>query len=77
MRPKPIHATPVDTEININDESQVLHWCEELGVSEDKLRNAVLSVGTKLGDVEKELANSTAEDTSATPREDVPNWQKA
>jgi hypothetical protein len=77
MKPKPIHATAEDTEININDETQVKHWVHELGVTEDQLRDAVMNTGTKLGDVEKELANRKIQDeTDVTPTEDMPDWQK-
>lgn len=73
MRPKPIHAVAEDTEININDEEEVQRWCTELGVTEDVLRDAVMNAGTKLADVEKELANRTAAEQDVTPAEDIPN----
>jgi hypothetical protein len=76
MRPKPIHATADDTEINVNDETEVQRWCDELGVSEQQLRNAVQNAGNKLSDVEKELANSTTEDSDVTPAEDIPTWEQ-
>ena len=76
MRPKPIHATADDTEININDEVEVQRWCDELGVTEEQLRDAVQNAGNKLADVEKELANSTSEEQDVTPREDIPTWEE-
>jgi hypothetical protein len=76
MKPKPIHAVPEDTELNMNDEAEVQHWCAELGVTEDQLRNAVMNAGNKLVDVEKELANQ-AKDQDVTPVEDIPALDEA
>ena len=76
MKPKPIHATAEDTEININDESEVLRWCDELGVTEEQLRRAVQNAGAKLSDVEKELANMAAQERDVTPTEDTPAWEQ-
>jgi len=72
MRPKPIHAVAEDTEINLNDEIEVQRWCTELGVTEEKLRHAVMNAGNKLADVEKELANDAAGEQDVTPAEDIP-----
>jgi hypothetical protein len=72
MRPKPIHAVAEDTEINVNDEIELQRWCGELGVTEDKLRNAVMNAGNKFADVEKELANEAALEQDVTPAEDIP-----
>jgi hypothetical protein len=72
MRPKPIHAVAEDTELNMNDEAEVQRWCSELGVTEDKLRHAVMNAGTKLADVEKELANQSEDAQDVTPAEDIP-----
>jgi hypothetical protein len=72
MRPKPIHAVAEDTEINVNDEIEVQRWCSELGVTEEKLRDAVMNAGNKLADVEKELANQSADAQDVTPVEDIP-----
>jgi hypothetical protein len=71
-----MHATADDTEIHINDETEVQRWCEELEVTEDQLRNAVQNAGAKLIDVEKELANRAAEDQDVTPTEDIPTWEE-
>ena len=76
MKPKPIHATAEDTEININDESEVLRWCDELGVTEEQLRRAVQNAGAKLSDVEKELVNMAAQEQDVTPAEDIPTWEQ-
>jgi hypothetical protein len=71
-----MHTTADDTEIHINDEIEVQRWCEELEVTEDQLRNAVQNAGSKLIDVEKELANRAAEDQDVTPTEDIPTWEE-
>ena len=71
-----MHATADDTEININDDVEVQRWCEELGVTENQLRDAVQNAGVKLIDVEKELANRNAEDRDVTPKEDIPTWEE-
>ena len=72
MRPRPIHAVAEDTEINVNDETEVQRWCRELGVTSKQLRDAVMNVGNKLADVEKEVANQTADQADVTPAEDIP-----
>ena len=71
MRPKPMHATVEDTEINLNDANEVRRWCKELDVSEEALRNAVMKAGTKLQDVEAELSGH-----DVTPSEDIPSWEE-
>ena len=71
-----MHATPEDTEININDATEARRWCDELGVTEEQLRDAVMNVGNKLGDVEKELANEASDGSDSgdvTPPEDIPS----
>jgi hypothetical protein len=77
MKPKPIHAVAEDTELNMNDEIEVQRWCSELGVTESKLRDAVMNAGNKLADVEKELANQTADEQDVTPSEDIPALNQA
>jgi hypothetical protein len=72
MRPKPMRAYAEDTELNMNDKIEVQRWCSELDVSEERLRNAVMNAGTKLGDVEKELAKQSVADGDITPSEDIP-----
>ena len=71
MRPKPMHATVEDTEINLNDESEVLRWCRELDVTEEDLRAAAMKAGTRLQDIEAELSSR-----DVTPTEDIPNWEE-
>jgi hypothetical protein len=73
MRPKPMRAYAEDTELNMNDQIEVQRWCSELEVSEERLRDAVMNAGTKLGDVEKELAKESFEDGDITPTEDIPD----
>lgn len=72
MRPKPMRTTAEDTEININDSIEVRRWCDELDVTEEQLRNAVMNAGNKLGDVEKEIAKQSSADGDITPAEDIP-----
>ena len=73
MRPKPMHATAEDTEINVNDAIELRRWCKQLEVTEEKLRDAVMNAGTKLGDVEKELAKQSTDEGDVTPAEDIPD----
>jgi hypothetical protein len=77
MKPKPIHAVAEDTELNMNDEIEVQRWCSELGVTAGKLRDAVMNAGTKLADVEKELANQSGDEQDVTPTEDIPALNQA
>lgn len=67
-----MHTTAEDTEINVNDAIEVRRWCKQLKVTEEKLRDAVMNAGTKLGDVEKELAKQSTEGGDVTPAEDIP-----
>ena len=67
-----MHATPEDTEININDSVEVKRWCDKLDVTEGQLRDAVMNVGNKLGDVEKAIAKQSTDDGDITPAEDIP-----
>jgi hypothetical protein len=47
---------PLDTgQIDLNDVHEVSHWCKELGVSEDELRDAVGKVGPSAAKVRKYL----------------------
>lgn len=67
-----MRAYAEDTELNMNDEIEVQRWCAELEVSEEQLRGAVMNAGTKLGDVEKELAKQSTDEGDVTPVEDIP-----
>lgn len=42
-----------DIRINVNQPWEVKHWSEKLGVSEEKLRQAVKAVGPMVKDVKK------------------------
>jgi hypothetical protein len=44
--------------IDVHDAAEVLQCCEELGVTELELRDAIREVGPKLGDVKKALAET-------------------
>lgn len=49
---------PLDGErIDINDRGEVAYWTEELGCSEEKLKEAVETVGTSVEKVRKYLDN--------------------
>jgi hypothetical protein len=37
--------------INLNERWEVRYWCRVLGVTEEKLRTAVMSVGVMVSDV--------------------------
>jgi hypothetical protein len=68
-----MRTTAEDTELNMNDKIEVQRWCSELEVSEERLRDAVMNAGTKLGDVEKELAKQSTDAGDVTPVEDIPD----
>ena len=67
-----MRAYAEDTELNMNDKIEVQRWCSELEVSEERLRDAVMNAGNKLGDVEKELAKQASDESDVTPPEDIP-----
>jgi hypothetical protein len=68
-----MRAYAEDTELNMNDQTEVQRWCSELEVSEEALRDAVMNAGNKLGDVEKELAKQSGDESDVTPAEDIPD----
>ncbi len=68
-----MRAYAEDTELNMNDQIEVQRWCSELEVSEERLRDAVMNAGNKLGDVEKELAKQSSDEGDVTPAEDIPD----
>jgi hypothetical protein len=43
------------TKINVNQQWEIDYWCNELGVSETKLRQAVKAVGPMVSAVKKYL----------------------
>lgn len=50
---------PADAQrINVNEEYEVRYWTKTLGVSEEKLRDAVKKVGVMTADVRKALGKS-------------------
>lgn len=44
-------------EIDLHDAAEVLHYAEELGVTELELREAIRNVGPRLDDVKQALAD--------------------
>jgi hypothetical protein len=44
-----------DSRINVNQPHEVTYWTKTLGVSEEKLREAVQKVGVMVADVKKYL----------------------
>ena len=44
------------TDIDVHDAAEVLRCCEELGVTELELRDAIRNVGPRLGDVKNFIA---------------------
>lgn len=44
-----------DIRINVNQAHEVAYWTKELGVSAEKLREAVAAVGPMVKDVKKHL----------------------
>ncbi|MEJ7728353.1 MAG: DUF3606 domain-containing protein [Polyangiaceae bacterium] len=50
---------PADAKrINVNEDHEVRYWTKKLGVSAEKLREAVQAAGTMAADVEKHLRSS-------------------
>jgi hypothetical protein len=50
-----LRHSPDSKRINVNEPHEVLYWAQELGVSEQKLKDAVASVGTSVEAVRKAL----------------------
>ena len=44
-----------DQRINVNQDHELTYWSEKLGVSRDRLREAVAKAGPMLRNVEREL----------------------
>jgi hypothetical protein len=69
---KTTHSTHGE-DINVQDAAEVLHWAEELGVSELELREAIRNVGPNADDVKRALADhqmEQADNGEAAPAED-------
>jgi hypothetical protein len=48
---------PADrTKVNVNEPWELKYWTKTLNVAEEKLKAAVKTVGTKVGDVRKHLS---------------------
>jgi hypothetical protein len=59
MPDDPRKKAPSDrTWVNINEPWEFTYWVMELEISEDDLRAAVRTVGTRVKDVRKHLANT-------------------
>jgi hypothetical protein len=48
-------GTRDDTRINVNQDHELTYWSEKLGVSRDRLREAVAKVGPMAKNVERHL----------------------
>ena len=48
-------GNPDDQRINVNQDHELTYWSEKLGVSRDRLREAVAKAGPMLRNVEREL----------------------
>jgi hypothetical protein len=49
---------PDDQRINVDQDHELSYWSEKLGVSRDKLREAVAKAGPMVRNVERELRGS-------------------
>ncbi len=49
------HGTPDSRRVNIYEEHEIKYWTKELGVSKEKLIEAVNAVGTSAEEVRKYL----------------------
>jgi len=47
-----------DARINVNQDHELTYWSRKLGVSRDRLREAVASAGPLVRNVERELRGS-------------------
>lgn len=60
-----VERIPVDlSQVNLNDEWEVLFWCARFSVAPDKLRACVLEVGPRTQDVEARLRKVARESFS-------------
>jgi hypothetical protein len=55
MDNKNITGSPETKLINVNEDYEVAYWTKELGVSKEKLKEAVAAVGTSAGAVREYL----------------------
>lgn len=46
------------TQVELEEEADVRYWTEELGVTEEELRNAVHTAGIQIDDVRQHLRRS-------------------
>jgi tRNA G37 N-methylase Trm5 len=57
MTDNPLEPGPQDYDrINVNVESEIVYWSKELGVSRERLAQAIEEVGEKVVDVRRRLA---------------------
>jgi len=50
---------PDDQRINVDQDHELTYWSEKLGVSRDRLREAVARAGPMVRNVERELRGQT------------------
>jgi hypothetical protein len=63
-----LEGSPRDPErIDVNDESECLHWCKELHVSAGELKAAVHYAGNRTADVRKYLDERRSHAETAPP----------
>ena len=55
MNPYVRHAAPDNSQIDVNQIGEVIHWCRRLGCTQDQLRTAVATVGPLADDVRSYL----------------------
>jgi hypothetical protein len=70
----PQNTLTEDQEINVNDAAEVLQWCEELGVTELELRDAVRNVGPRVNDVKHMLGEMVMERRGESGYVDMPGY---
>lgn len=59
-------------DIDVHDAAEVLRVCEELGVTELELRDAIRNVGPRLGDVKHALADMVVHTAPQRHYDDMP-----
>ena len=57
-----VHGPQDRTRINISQAWEMAFWAQELGVSEQQLREAVQQVGPSTGNIREFLANQPSKD---------------
>ena len=68
----PKSALATDDAIDVHDAAEVLRCCEELGVTELELRDAIREVGPGLSDVKRALAEMAISQAPERHYDDLP-----